>query len=101
MNTVADIDTNLPPDIEVPVWIKRGGMIVNRFALNHDDKDHPYNYIVSLGYKPEDYGMTHPLYDEYEGKTRSELIFEIDNLKREITSIYKNEAAGLLDFKKY
>ena len=48
-------------EIEVPVWVRRGGMIIRRDTLEFDDPDHTYNYIKdALGLKPEDYGVCLP-----------------------------------------
>lgn len=46
--------------IEVPVWVKRGGMILRRDCLDPDDPDHTYNYLKGKGIVPEDYGVYHP-----------------------------------------
>lgn len=51
-------------EIEVPVWVKRGQMLLRCSALNGDDPDHPYNYIRNvLGVRPEDYGVEKPKID--------------------------------------
>jgi hypothetical protein len=51
-------------EIEVPVWVKRGNMLVKREALDSDDPDHIYNYIKNeLGVRPEDYGVEKPKVD--------------------------------------
>jgi hypothetical protein len=48
-------------DLEMSVWVKRGQMMVNRYALDGDDPDHPYNYIKSkYNVDPEDYGIEKP-----------------------------------------
>ena len=44
-------------DIEVPVWVRDGGMIVRRDALGIDHPESTYNYIKNvLGKTPEEYG---------------------------------------------
>ena len=52
-------------EIEVPVWVKRGKMIVRRDALNGDDPDHTYNYLKARGIRPEDYGVKPGPIDPY------------------------------------
>ena len=48
-------------EIEVPVWWKSGGMLLNRDCLPGDHPEHTYNYIVrTYGVDPEDYGVTKP-----------------------------------------
>jgi len=44
-------------EIELPVWVKRGKLLVRRDALNGDDPDHPYNYLKTQGLRPEEYGV--------------------------------------------
>lgn len=47
--------------IKIPVWIKRGKMLIRREALNSDDPDHPYNWVLSnIGVRPEDFGIEKP-----------------------------------------
>lgn len=46
--------------IEMTVWVRRGKMLVRRDALDPTDQDHPYNYVKSLGYNPEDFGIEKP-----------------------------------------
>ena len=67
----------------VRVWVNRG-LMVNAYALDWDDPDHPYNQIVSQGLRPEDYGISHPLTEEFVAKTRDDLIREILELRKEI-----------------
>lgn len=53
--------TEVPEEISIPVWVKRGSMMVRREFLSPDDPDHPYNYIkMELGLRPEDYGVRRP-----------------------------------------
>lgn len=62
-------------------FVSRGTMLVNTEALDVDDDDHPYNQIKSMGLRPEDYGVQHPLTDEFAAKSREELIDEIIDLR--------------------
>jgi len=51
----------MPPDaIEMPVWVRRGKMLVRRDALPTDDPDHPYNWLAAQGLRPEEYGVQKP-----------------------------------------
>lgn len=44
-------------EIQVPVWVKDGGMLVNRAYLSPEHQDSYFNYIKNeLGLDPEDYG---------------------------------------------
>lgn len=50
-----------PETLEVPVWVKRGHMLLRRDALDGDDPDHTYHYIrKTYGVDPEDYGIAKP-----------------------------------------
>jgi hypothetical protein len=62
--------------VEVKRWVKRGMMMVNC--------DHTYNQIVAQGKDPEEYGVMHPLYSRFEGKSRSDLIDQIVKLEQEV-----------------
>ena len=46
--------------IGMSVWVLRGKMMIRRDALDTDDPDYPYNYIASLGRRPEEYGYERP-----------------------------------------
>jgi hypothetical protein len=74
-----------PDTIEVPVWVKKGGMLVRRDALDWDDPDHTWNYLEAQGLKPAEYGFEHPLEAEFKHMTRSDLIAELVNLRQRIT----------------
>jgi hypothetical protein len=44
-------------EIQVPVWVKDGGMMINRQYLSPEHPDSYFNYIKNeLGLDPEDYG---------------------------------------------
>lgn len=74
-----------PDTINVPVWISNGMMMTRRECLDWNDPEHPYNYVKrEYNVDPEDYGMKHPLYSEFEGKSRSELIDEIVELRQDV-----------------
>lgn len=84
-------------DIEVPVWVKRGTMMVNRSALNPDDPDHIYNYIKdTLGKVPEHYGIQNPYNEEFGDKSRGDLIDEIISLRKELEGWARADAMGAI-----
>lgn len=85
-----------PEEVEIQVWVHRGMMMVNAYALDFDDDMHPYNQIVNKGLDPEDYGLKHPLTAEFEDKSRSQLIHEIIKLRKEIEGFWKADAMGVL-----
>lgn len=67
-------------------FVKRGMLKVNREALEWDDPDHVYNHLKLNGINPERYGYHHPQEKEFAGKSRSELIAEIVDLRKTILS---------------
>lgn len=71
-------------------WIRRGGMLLNREALDSNDPDHLYNAIISAGGNPTDYGIANPYAERYADKTREQLIDLVEQYKREIESIYRD-----------
>lgn len=74
-----------PETIAIPKWVKRGSMMANRDTLSHNDPDHTYNYVKdTLGLRPEDYGITHPLTEKYSHLSRDELIDLIVSMEQEI-----------------
>lgn len=77
--------------VEIREWIGKGaGIMVSAYALDPNDPDHVYNQIVAQGKNPEDFGIFHPYTEEYKDKSRSDLIFEILELKKEIKSMYRS-----------
>ena len=75
-------------ELKVPVWVKQGDMLIRRDCLHHDDPDHTYNYVKTiLGVVPEEYGIEHPLVEEYGHLTKSQLISRISELEKEIESL--------------
>ena len=50
-------ESKQPEYIEMSKWVQRGKLMVRRDALDANDPDHPHNYIKSLGYDPEIYGL--------------------------------------------
>ncbi len=83
--------------VEIQVWIKEGGMLVNAYALEPNHPMHPYNQIVSQGKRPEDYGIMHPYFEEYGKKTKNQLIEELVSIKKELESWARADAAGLIN----
>lgn len=82
-------------EVIIREWISvGGGMMVHSDALPVDHPDHTYNQILAQGKRPEDYGIKHPYAEEFEGKTRNELIHEIVAMRKEIVGIHKASAAG-------
>lgn len=79
-------------EISIRQWSKRGMMLINTSALEHDDPDHPYNQALAQGVRPEDYGLKHPLSERFEGKTRDELISMIVALEKEVEGYAKHLA---------
>lgn len=78
--------------ISIPVWAKKGNMLVRRECLDADDPDQTYNFLKAQGYVPEHYGVFHPQLGEKQemltwGKER--LIAEIFNLRNEILAYEK------------
>lgn len=71
-------------EISIVKWVKHGGMLVNTECLEPDHPSHPYNQALAQGVVPEDFGLQHPLYGEFESRTRSQLIDEIISLRKEV-----------------
>jgi len=88
-------------EVEIKVWSRRGGMLVNTYALDITDAEHPYNQVVAQGKRPEDYGIQHPYEEEFGDKSRTQLIEEIISLRREIEAWVRADAAGLLTKRNY
>lgn len=75
--------------ISIRKFVKRGIMLINTEALDIDDDDHRYNQIKSMGLRPEDYGVQHPLTKEFAAKSREELIDEIIDLRGTVLAFEK------------
>jgi hypothetical protein len=71
-------------EVSIKTWTKRGISMVNTFALDYDDPDHPYNQIVSQGKDPEEYGIEHPLDELFKNYSRSKLIERIVTLEKQL-----------------
>jgi len=76
--------------ISIPVWIKRGGMLMNTSCLPNDDPESAYQYIVRAGGIPSEYGIEDPLEKEFELKSRAELIQEIVELRKELDGLCRH-----------
>jgi hypothetical protein len=74
----------LSDTISIRCWVKRGVMLINTYALEPDDPDHPYQQALAQGVRPEAYGLVHPDTERFAGKTRGELIEQIRNLEKEL-----------------
>jgi hypothetical protein len=76
-----------PDTIDIPVWVKRGSMLIRRDCLDGDDPDHTYNYVKDvMGFRPEDYGVYHPYDQEFASMSREQLIDEVIMLRRAVES---------------
>lgn len=84
-------------EVSIQVWVRDGTMLVNAYALNPDHEMHPYNQILSMGKRPEDYGMQHPYYERFKDSSREDLMRRIVDLEREITAYAKADAMGVLE----
>lgn len=73
--------------IAIKQWVRRGSMMVATSALDADDPMTPYNQALSQGVKPEEYGLKHPLDEEFENHSRGGLLREIANLRSTIRSV--------------
>ena len=71
-------------------YVRKGGMLILREALELDDPDQLYNYLVRSGFEPERYGIYHPAAEEYAGHTRAQLIQELVSLKKELEAIHRS-----------
>jgi hypothetical protein len=77
--------------VTIRVWYDVGnGWMINTEALDIDHPEHVYNQILAQGKIPEDYGYVHPYAEEYDAKSRNELIHEIVSLRKEIISLHKS-----------
>lgn len=81
-------------EIEIQVWIKEGMMLVNCYALNPNHPMSPYNQVLAMGKRPEDYGIKHPYAAEFEDKSREELIEQIVQLRIDLEGWMKGDAMG-------
>lgn len=70
-------------------YVKKGEMLYLREALSHKDPDNLYNYLELNGFKPEEYGVEHPLTEQYASYSRGDLIEELVKIKEELEAIYK------------
>ena len=80
------IKINEDGTLEYNKWIRCGGMMVNRDYLEHDDPNQTYNYLSAHGVDPTEYGIKHPLAEEFDGRSRQSLIDEILALRRTVES---------------
>jgi hypothetical protein len=65
-------------------WVTLGTMMYNRECLAESDPNQLYNYLTSCGVEPENYGIEHPLVEEFKDYTRSQIIQELVALRREL-----------------
>jgi hypothetical protein len=72
-------------EIEVPVWVRCGGMMLRREYLSVTHPDSTYNYIKNiLGLSPEDYGYYSYTLTEEQSELLSSITLEAlyDELER-------------------
>ena len=67
-------------------YVKRGSLMQLRSALGLNDPDHLYFYLknspvlTEAGVTPEDFGIFHPVADEYKDKTKEQFIHDMTEL---------------------
>lgn len=71
-------------EVSIKVWIKRGNMLLNAYALDYTDPEHPYNQALRQNVNPEEYGLRNPISERFDKYSRSELINMILDLEKEI-----------------
>lgn len=74
----------MPEEINIREWVTRGCMVIRTSSLDYNDPDHPYNQAKSQGVRPEDFGISHPLFDMFVNWSRQALIEEIIRLRETI-----------------
>jgi hypothetical protein len=76
--------------LSYPVWVKIGTMLYNRDCLDHDHPEQTYNFIKFHGFVPEDFGVYHPLYEEFTKMSRSDLIREVVDLRKQLDAMMRS-----------
>ena len=71
--------------VAIRQWIRKGSMLYNADALPTSDPDSTYGQILSMGKRPEDYGLISDESAMFDGKSREELIREISSLRAELS----------------
>ena len=79
-------------EIEIKMWIGGGGIATNAYALDWDHPMHPYNQAIDQGVEPEAYGIKSPLHEEFEDWSRSKLMREIMELRKDLIAIHREYA---------
>lgn len=75
-------------EIEIPVWWRNGRMLYRRDCLPINHPEHTYNYIKDkLGLIPEDYGVLHPINEQYKHMDKEQLLSVIANLHNQIETL--------------
>lgn len=81
--------------LELPVWWNTGGgMMIRRECLAADHPEHPYNYLKSHGFTPEDWGIYHgdtAAREQFRDWSKEKLISEVLELRKQLEACY---AAG-------
>ena len=80
-------------EIHIKQWVRRGILMVNTDALEFDDPDSPWNQASAQGVDPEDFGMSHPLHEEFKDRSHSSLAREVIELRRDLVAAERYLAA--------
>ena len=76
--------------LSYPVWHKRGTMMVNRDCLDADDPNQTYNYLSAHGITPENYGIEHPMMEQfraYHDMSRGQLMEALFRAHKELEGL--------------
>lgn len=68
--------------IKIQKWMRVTMGYVLCEALDGTHPMHPYNQALDQGVDPEDYGIKNPVEEEFELRSRDDLIREIIQLRR-------------------
>ncbi|MGL5013053.1 MAG: hypothetical protein ACRC6V_02025 [Bacteroidales bacterium] len=64
-------------------------MMYNKGCLSEDDPEQLYNYLSKCVITPENFGIEHPTTEEFKDYTRSQLIKELLDTRRELAAYHK------------
>ena len=90
MITKPPAETSPTDQVTIQEWTIRGALAIRTEALSISDPDHPYNQILAQDKIPEEFGVYHPITEEFQDKPRQHLINEIVKLRQEIESLYRS-----------
>lgn len=83
-------ETSSKDQVTIREWIIRGDLAVRTEALPISDSNHPYNQALTQGVIPEEFGIYHPIAEEFQDKPRHLLLSEIVKLRQEIENLYRS-----------